>query len=192
MIRLLSLFTGIVTLVIFAGCNNGDTKGSTSTLKGADAALFTKPMMGWNSFDAFDSRITEAEFREIVDYMADNLLQYGWDYAVIDYIWWHPSPGDWPNPEKRFGHPNIRYDAVGKPLDPTTIDEYGRLLPAVERFPSAAGGKGFAPLAEYVHSKGMKFGIHIMRGIHRYAWYYDLPVKGTGSSARNIAEQLDT
>jgi len=123
--------------------------------------------MGWNSFDAYDCRINEAQFKEIVDYMADNLLSSGWEYAVIDYIWWHPHPGDWNNPKRRHGHPDIRYATDGKPLDPTTIDQYGRLFPAVERFPSAGGGKGFKPIADYVHSKGMKFGIHIMRGIHR-------------------------
>ena len=150
------------------------------------------PPMGWNSFDAFDCRINETQFKKTVDFMAGNLLQFGWNYAVIDYIWWHPSPGDWGNPNRRFGHPNIRYSQDGRPLDPVTIDEYGRLFPAVERFPSATGGSGFREIADYVHSKGMKFGIHIMRGIHRYAWYLNSPVKGTVYSARDIALITDT
>jgi len=154
--------------------------------------LASTPPMGWNSFDAYDCRINEDQFKKTVDFMAENLLQFGWNYAVIDYIWWHPSPGDWKNPKMRYGHPNIRYAGDGKPLDPTTIDENGRLLPAVERFPSAAGGKGFKPIADYVHSKGMKFGIHIMRGIHRDAYYNRLPVKGTEFNARDIAAIKDT
>jgi alpha-galactosidase len=111
--------------------------------------LASTPPMGWNSFDAFDCRISEGQFRKTVDFIAENLLQFGWNYAVIDYIWWHPSPGDWKNPKMRYGHPNIRYAPDGKPLDPTTIDKNGRLLPTVERFPLAAGGNGFKPLADY-------------------------------------------
>ena len=125
------------------------------------SSIAEKPPMGWNSFDAYDSAINEAQFKAIVDYMAENLLEYGWEYAVIDYIWFNPCPGCWDNPDKRFGHPNIRLDADGIPLDTLAMDKWGRLLPAVSRFPSAGGGKGFKPLADYVHSKGMKFGIHI-------------------------------
>lgn len=152
------------------------------------------PPMGWNSFDAYDSRINEDEFRKTVDYMAKNLVQYGWKYAVIDYIWWHPAPGNWQFPKKRFGHPNIQYTELGKPLhtEDITIDKYGRLLPSVERFPTAANGKGFKPLSDYVHSKGMKFGIHIMRGIHRYATYQNTPILGSSYTAEQIAETGDT
>jgi hypothetical protein len=57
--------------------------------------LASTPPMGWNSFDAYDCRINEDQFKKTVDFMAENLLQFGWNYAVIDYIWWHPSPGDW-------------------------------------------------------------------------------------------------
>lgn len=187
------LFIGFAMPILFFNfCSFNNSSKNGNSLKGSMINVALKPPMGWNSFDAFDCRINEKQFKETVDYMADNLLEYGWNYAVIDYIWWHPNPGEWNNPSIRYGHPNIRYASDGKPLDPTTIDEYGRLLPAVERFPSAADGKGFKPLADYVHSKGMKFGIHVMRGIHREAFYYDLPIKGTDWSARDIAEPLDT
>ncbi len=185
------IFYFILLLLLLSGCtNNNGNKGRSEESSSIQVAQ--KPPMGWNSFDAFDCRINEDQFRKTVDFMANNLLQYGWNYAVIDYIWWHPSPGDWKNPKMRYGHPNIRYASDGMPYDPTTIDEYGRLLPAVERFPSAAGGKGFKVIADYVHDKGMKFGIHIMRGIHRSAYYNRLPVKGTKYSARDIAQIDDT
>ena len=155
--------------------------------------LAPTPPMGWNSFDAYDSRINEVEFKATVDYMAEHLKPHGYEYAVVDYIWWHPEPGNWDN-SRRKGHPNIRYERDGKPLHPEhiTMDEYGRLLPAVERFPSAANGEGFKPLADYVHSKGLKFGIHIMRGIHRSAVYYNTPIKGTEHTAGQIGEPWDT
>jgi alpha-galactosidase len=152
-----------------------------------------KPPMGWNSFDAYDCAINEKQFKDVVDWLADNLLEYGWEYAVVDYIWWHPEPGNWDTP-RRFGHPNLRYKKDGAPQYPefTTIDDYGRLWPAPERFPSAADGKGFKPLADYAHSKGMKFGIHIMRGIHRVATFNDSKIMGTNFSAQDICEPWDT
>jgi alpha-galactosidase len=68
------------------------------------------------------------------------------------------------------------------------MDEYGRLTPATNRFPSAAGGKGFRPLADYIHAKGLKFGIHIMRGIPRRAVAANLPVFGSKARAAAIAD----
>jgi len=155
--------------------------------------IASKPPMGWNSFDAYDCAIREDQFKAVVDWLADNLLEYGWEYAVIDYIWWHPEPGNWNTP-RRFGHPDIRYLENGAPVFPeeTTMDPYGRLLPAVKRFPSADNGRGFKSIADYVHIKGMKFGIHIMRGIHRAAVYYNTPILGTAVTAKGIAESWDT
>lgn len=151
------------------------------------------PPMGWNSFDAYDCRINEEEFKKTVDFMEKNLLKYGWEYAVIDYIWWHPEPGNWDTP-RRKGHPNIRYNEDGSPLHPeyTTMDEFGRLMPSVKRFPSAKDGKGFKPLADYVHSKGLKFGIHIMRGIHRVAAFNKTSIANTNITADQIAEDYDS
>ncbi len=151
-----------------------------------------RPPMGWNSFDAYDCRINEAEFKATVDFMAEHLKPYGWEYAVVDYIWFNPEPGNWKNPRRRFGHPDVRMDAQGRPLDKLVMDENARLLPATERFPSAAGGKGFKPLADYVHAKGLKFGIHIMRGVARQAYFENLPIKGTNYRVQDIAEPWDT
>jgi hypothetical protein len=60
-------------------------------------------------------------------------------------------------------------------------------MPATNRFPSAANGRGFKPLADYVHSLGLKFGIHVMRGIPRQAVRANTPVFGTKLKAKDIA-----
>lgn len=146
-----------------------------------------KPPMGWNSFDAYDCRITEQDFKAVVDIMAEEYQPYGWEYAVIDYVWYHPNPGNWDTP-RRFGHPNIRLDDKGRPLDYIALDAYGRTIPAINRFPSSEEGKGFKPLADYVHSRGLKFGIHIMRGIHRQAYFENTPILGSIYRARDIAD----
>jgi len=71
------------------------------------------------------------------------------------------------------------------------LDKFGRFMPAVNRFPSAKGGKGFKPLADYIHSKGLKFGIHIMRGIPVIAVNQNTPIKGTNLTAKDIYSDKD-
>lgn len=186
------LTISLVTITLFS-CTNQQAKinsGTTETIVKSKVA--PTPPMGWNSFDAYDCRINEVEFKATVDYMAKNLKKYGWEYAVIDYCWFNDNPGGWHNPKERYGHPNIRLSAEGIPLDTLCMDEYGRLMPSVKRFPSAAGGRGFKPLADYVHSKGMKFGIHIMRGIPRQAYFEKRPIKDIDVTAYEIAEPFDT
>lgn len=133
------------------------------------------PPMGWNSYDYYDTTVNEAQVRANAEYMAKNLREYGWQYVVVDIQWYAHGAGS-----RRDKFQYI-------PFSKLEMDEYGRLQPAPERFPSAAGGAGFGPLAAYVHSLGLKFGIHIMRGIPRTAAHDHLLVKGTGLSASDIA-----
>jgi hypothetical protein len=134
------------------------------------------PPMGWNSWDCFGPTVTEAEVKANADYMATNLKKDGWEYIVVDIRWYVAN-------DKAHGY---------NETDPQfNIDEHGRFLPAVNRFPSAAGGKGFKPLADYLHSKGLKFGIHIMRGVPVIAVKQNLPIKGTSVTARDIYSEKD-
>ena len=136
------------------------------------------PPMGWNSYDAYCGDVTEKEFKANADYMAKHLARYGWKYVVVDYYWYFPHP----QTEDFNQQQNLQ----------VAMDPYGRLLPAENRFPSAASGKGFKPLADYVHSLGLKFGIHIMRGIPRAAVKENLPILGTSAHARDIANLKNT
>ncbi|MCD8042304.1 MAG: glycoside hydrolase family 27 protein [Tannerellaceae bacterium] len=121
------------------------------------------PPMGWNSWDCYGPTVEEHEVKANADYMAENLKQYGWEYVVVDIRWFveNDKAGGYNQTDPRY-----------------VLDEYGRYMPAVNRFPSAADGKGFKELADYVHSKGLKFGIHIMRGVPKEAVENRLPVKG--------------
>ena len=129
------------------------------------------PPMGWNSWDCYGAGIDEADFRANAAYMASYLKAYGWEYVVCDIQWSEPDV---------VGH---RY----RPFADLTMDAYGRLLPAEKRFPSAANGNGFKPLADYVHTLGLKFGLHMMRGIPRQAVSQNVPILGTDKTAREIA-----
>jgi alpha-galactosidase len=116
-------------------------------------AIAPTPPMGWNSWDSYGTTVTEAEVKANADFMAAKMKSHGWEYIVVDIQWSDPQA-------KAHGY---RANAE------LTMDDQGRLTPAVNRFPSAAGGKGFGPLAAYIHGKGLKFGIHIMRGVPRRA-----------------------
>lgn len=149
------------------------------------AQLAPTPPMGWNSYNAFGATVEEAEFKANAEYVAKNLKKYGWNYVVIDFCWWYPHPPG----SNQSNPPQFKLKSDGSLVPYFGMDEYGRLMPDVRRFPSAAGGKGFKPLADYVHSLGLKFGIHVMRGIPRQAYWYNTPVLGAnGVKARDIAD----
>lgn len=135
-----------------------------------------KAPMGWNSYDYYDTTVNEEQVKANADYMAAHMKDAGWEYIVVDIEWY----------AKDAGTMRDKYQYI--PFGDEEIDEYGRLLPALNRFPSAAGGKGFAPLAEYIHNLGLKFGIHIMRGIPRKAAHEHMPVLGTDITANEIAD----
>src|SRR5215218_4079500 len=117
--------------------------------KGAERPMNSKvaltPPMGWNSWDVYGGSVSEEEVLGNAAYMAEHLKQYGWQYVVVDIQWYEP------------GATSSTY----RPFVPLVMDEYSRLMPATNRFPSAAGDKGFQPLADRIHELGLKFGIHI-------------------------------
>lgn len=141
-----------------------------------DKNQFAKtPPMGWNSYDYYDTTVNEAQVRANAEYMAKNLKEFGWEYVVVDIQWYAHGAGT-----QRDKHQYI-------PFSKLEMDEYSRLLPDPNRFPSSVNGAGFKPLADYIHSLGLKFGIHIMRGIPRAAAHEHTKVMGTNLTANEIA-----
>jgi alpha-galactosidase len=133
--------------------------------------LALTPPMGWNSWDCYGASVTEDEVKGNAEYMARYLKPFGWEYIVVDIQWYEPAATS----------------SAYNPFAPLAMDEYSRLIPAVNRFPSAREGKGFRPLADYLHGLGLKFGIHIMRGIPRQAVHGNKAILGTDIQAREIA-----
>ncbi|MGA9249949.1 MAG: glycoside hydrolase family 27 protein [Candidatus Acidiferrales bacterium] len=132
-----------------------------------------RPPMGWNSWDAYGTTVREQDVKANADVMASRLARYGWTYIIVDIQWYEPDA-------QGYGY---------RPNAKLTMDRYGRLTPALNRFPSAANGQGFKPLADYVHSKNLKFGIHIMRGIPRLAVEQNLPILNSRFHAADIADR---
>lgn len=131
--------------------------------------------MGWNSWDAYGLTINEAQFKANADVLASKLKAAGYNYAVVDEGWYLT------NPQK------AKAEAFNY-----VMDANGRYQPATNRFASAGEGAGFAPLAKYVHTKGLKFGIHIIRGIPKDAVAKNTAVSGSSFHARDLADTTDT
>jgi alpha-galactosidase len=140
------------------------------SLPAAPQALAPTPPMGWNSWDAYGLTIDEAQYRDNVKVLA-SLKQYGWQYAVIDEGWYAQDPFAEKVEARKY-----------------VWDANGNLIPAVNRFPSAANGAGFKPLADWVHAQGLKFGIHILRGIPKQVVKDNLPIAGASFHAQDAAD----
>ena len=176
------LFSGsiaVIAIFFFATCNKSATiKTTTVTETKTEVQLAQTPPMGWNSYNCFGGNVTETEVKANTDYMAQNLKQYGWEYIVVDFLWYCD---DQTSAEKFANRRPHQY-----------IDEFGRLIPSVKLHPSSAGGKGLKPLGDYIHSKGLKFGLHIMRGIPRQAISGNTPIKNSTARAAEVANLADT
>ncbi len=133
--------------------------------------LAASPPMGWNSWDSYGLTIDEDQFKANVKVLA-SLEQYGWKYAVVDEGWYMANP-------------------AGKTVELRKYlwNSNGLLIPAPDRFPSAADGAGFKPLADWDHEQGLKFGIHIMRGIPRQVVEANLPIADTLFHAEDAADK---
>lgn len=141
-----------------------------------ESGVAATPPMGWNSWDGYGESVNENDIRASAEWMAKNLKTYGWQYVVVDMGWYVTNHSAGTNSDKAE----------------FSLDGYGRYLPAVSSYPSAKNGDGFKPLAAYVHQLGLKFGIHILRGIPKEAVEKKLPIQGSQFHAQDAADTTDT
>lgn len=150
--------------------------GSAAGAKATTPVLASRPPMGWNSWNSFATTLTEEQALETARIMANKLLPHGYSVFTVDIQWYEPGA--------------TGYDYHDQAA--LVMDDHGRLLPAPNRFPSSVDGKGFKPLADQIHAMGLKFGVHLMRGIPRLAVERKLPVFGTNYTAADIADVNST
>jgi len=173
----------IISLIFLLSCQTSQKPALREGKFYTEVAL--TPPMGWNSYNCFGAAVVESEVRANADFMAKHLKNYGWQYVVIDYCWYYPHPPK----SVQENPPQFNLPQDGAPVPWMPMDEYGRLLPDPRKFPSSVNGHGFNPIADYIHSLGLKFGIHLMRGIARQAIWLNTPVKGVeGIKASMIAD----
>ena len=135
--------------------------------------LAPTPPMGWNSWDSYGLTINETDFKANATVLA-GMKQLGWQYAVIDEGWYLENPFGKTTEEQKF-----------------VLDANGRLIPALNRFPDAVKGAGLKPLADWVHAQGLKFGIHLIRGIPRQSVKENRPIAGSSFKASDAADTGD-
>lgn len=128
----------------------------------------TFPVMGFNSFDGYGWSITEEEFKANVEFCDKELKPYGYTYMCLDFMWSTPGRDTRDNPDQNEFF-----------LPWRNMDRFGRLIPAPDRFPSSIEKCSLQPLAEFLHGRNLKFGLHIMRGVPRQAAAARCVVKGT-------------
>ncbi len=176
----------LVTVVVALGlCGSAVTPqpASYGSVSPGDAAktppeslLAPTPPMGWNSWDSYGTTIKEEDFKANAKWMAEHLKSSGWQYVVVDMEWFVTNPTPEGNSKTSL----------------YSLDSNGRYTPAVNRFPSAANNAGFKPIADYAHSIGLKFGMHILRGIPKQAVEKNLPIEGSTYHAMDAADTSDT
>lgn len=103
------------------------------------ANLALTPPMGWNSWNTFQTNISEELVKDIADKMVSSgMKDAGYQYIVLDDGW------------------------MAKERDSIT----GDLVPDSIKFPH-----GMKALANYIHSKGLKFGLYNCAGTLTCAGY---------------------
>jgi hypothetical protein len=132
------------------------------------------PPMGWNSWDAYGFTLNEDQFKANAQELGA-LKRLGWRYVVVDEGWYMRNPS---------GDKLATRDYQ--------LDSHGLLIPDTKRFPSAADGRGFKSLADWAHARGLKFGVHIVRGIPKQAVESNLPIEGSSFRAADAADKAAT
>ncbi|KAK7359031.1 hypothetical protein VNO77_00975 [Canavalia gladiata] len=136
---------------------------SSQNVSQSDLQQASFPLRGWNSYDSFSWTISEEEFLQNAEIISQRLKAHGYQFVVVDYLWYRKKvKGAYP-------------DSLGFDV----IDRWGRMIPDPGRWPSSKGGKGFSVVANKVHSLGLKFGIHVMRGISTQAVNANTPILDT-------------
>lgn len=133
------------------------------------------PPMGWNSFDSYGVYCYEEAAFANLEAMNIKLKPYGYIYFVIDNGWF----GEY------LLEKNTRF-SVERHASDIHINEYGLFEPSKTYFPN-----GFKDLINSCHAKGLKFGLHLMRGIPRKAVHLNTPIKGTKYKAADIADTIN-
>jgi alpha-galactosidase len=174
----LKFMAAVVAVAMFGLVGSAKGDGPVAAKSGDEkkALLAKTPPMGWNSWDGYGTTVNEEQVRANAKWVAEHLKKFGWEYVVVDMEWYVTNPIPEGN-SKTFSY---------------AMDGNGRYIPAENRFPSSAGGQGFKPLADYVHSLGLKFGIHILRGIPKKAVEANAPIAGSELHAKDPADTAET
>ncbi|MFI6290648.1 CBM35 domain-containing protein [Nonomuraea sp. NPDC050790] len=138
----------------------GPAISSSPAASASDNGLSIRPAMGWSSWSFVRRWPDEAKMKAQTDAMVSSgLPAKGYVYINLDDFY-------------------QKCDANG-----FMVDGFGRWQVDAAKFPS-----GIKALADYVHSKGLKFGFYVTPGIAKNAVTRNTPVEGTSYRAADIAD----
>ena len=170
------ILAGLQVVGRVVAVNRTPSSGWSARTDDTSPMLAATPPMGWNSWDGYGTTITEPQVKANADWFATHLKSSGWEYIVVDMEWFVTNP-----------------TAAGNSKDSVfSMDEFGRYTPAPNRFPSSVDGAGFKPLGDYIHSLGLKFGIHILSGIPKQAVERNLPIAHSSFHAKDAANTAES
>jgi alpha-galactosidase len=151
-------------LVTFHARNNGGTTSRGFRIVVGDRICLTPPL-GWNSCNRYDRNVSEQNVRETADAMvAKGLSDHGYSYVNIDDGWQGPRSMSAP------------YDA----------DHLGPLTGIKPKF--SADMKG---LADYIHGKGLKFGLYSLSRSPSYMGFTGGETNGMVCSPQDVQQMAD-
>ena len=128
------------------------------------------PPSGWNSFDCYMGSINEEQALANLEVFLRKLKPAGYEYFCLDAAWYADGDQELNEDLRKVGQ-NRRMH----------MDEFGRYVPSPVNFPH-----GIRPIADRCHENGIKFGVHVMRGMPRMALERNTRIKGTDLRARDI------
>ncbi|VGO14880.1 Alpha-galactosidase A [Pontiella desulfatans] len=140
----------------------------------ADGPVVQTPPLGYNSFDSYNCCLYEEVAMKEIDAFIEKFSPHGYEYFVIDNGWFS-------SPEStNFNGYLVPIENKAR-AEHVTVNEFGIVQPSELYF-----SNGFKPLVDKLQANGLKFGVHLMRGIPKVAVERDLPIKGTDYTARDI------
>ncbi len=135
-------------------------QGAAQGVQASDNGLSIRPAMGWSSWSFVRRWPTEAKIKAQADAMVSSgLVAHGFRYVNLDDF----------------------YQACDS--NGFKVDSYGRWAVDTTKFPS-----GMKALGDYIHAKGLKFGLYVTPGIAKNAVTANTPVQGTSYHAQDIAD----
>jgi alpha-galactosidase len=165
--QLISVFAIIILMA--SGCKNQQV---------AQSVVCAKPPMGFNSYDSYGVFLNQETAKKIMGNMAQKYKPYGYEYFVMDAGWYYEFDVD--PATKLPQHPLHSVPVL------SNLDEYGLPEPSKVYFPD-----GIKVLADYAHVRGLKFGLHLMRGVFRQAVKENCKIKGTNILLKDIVDTLN-
>jgi hypothetical protein len=141
------------------------------------AGLAHTPPRGLNTWDSFRYWASEQNMKANAKVMAaKGLTEVGFEFQVVDEGWYRHSNNTKP------------HDGDCDPFG-FALDQYGRYIPTVDRFPSAVDGNGLNPLCTELLTLGVKCGVHLISGVPIKAAHLQSPILNSSFTVDQIVQR---